>query len=222
MKRQYFGFVVVMLLVGSACAGSSDPATEGGDDSGGSVQDQAVSPASGVSDSGPTQDAPEGSSGADVTDTGSDSKASAEGGSFDRDSFVLCRVLEEHKDELAAIVGFEADPERGVETFSDECNIRGSEPGNFARVQLVPNFTPSILFHIEGYEGLKMPAPELGAEAVSIENDFQPDVVLLLGDFIIDVDAEVIDYETGLTAPPSDAMIAYAARVRDLLTEANA
>lgn len=222
MKHRLVGLVVVMLLIGSACGSSSEPSADGGDNTVGSVQDQEASPASGVSDAGSTEDAPEDSSGAEATDTGSDSEALAEGDSFDRDSFVLCPVIEEHKDELAAIVGFEVDPERGVETFSRECNIRGSEPGDFARVQLVPNFTPSIAVHVEGYEGSPTAAPELGDEAVFVESGVQPHVVFLLGDLIIDVDAEVIDYETGMTAPSREVMTAYALRVRELLAAANA
>lgn len=189
MSRKAWGLIVAMALVVAACSGNGDAA-----DQVGSVADTTA---------------------ADVDPTGT---ASAGGASLDRDSFVLCPAIEEHMDELAAIVGFEVDPEQlGVEAFFGECMINGVEGGDFARVQLArgPESTPAM--YREKYEAPASSAPELGDEAVFIDDWNQPRVLFLLGGLIIDVDAALL-YE----GPPSrDTMIAFAQRVAEILMEEN-
>lgn len=140
----------------------------------------------------------------------------AQGGTagYNRESFVLCPVIEEHKNELASIVGFTADSDRSVETFRFECNIHG-ESGSLVKVQLAPAFTSSIAMHASGYEDPSSAAPELGNDALYVDAPMQPHVIFHMGDLIIDVGAEALD------APNRATMIELAERVRDLLTEAN-
>jgi hypothetical protein len=58
---------------------------------------------------------------------------------YDRTSFVLCPALESHRDELAAIVGLEQNPERAMamSASSRQCFIRGRD-GGFIGVEMPP------------------------------------------------------------------------------------
>jgi hypothetical protein len=189
--------ILMFALVGAACTGATD-------DQAGSVSDTVTSTT--------------GDQAGSVSDTEVSDTAAAGGDSFDRDSFVLCPVIEEHKDELAAIVGFEVDPEQpGVAIGSFECYIDGVEGGDFARVQLGRGFESTPAMYSEGFEAPASPAPELGDEAVFIDDWNQPRVIFLLGGLIVDVDASLV-----YGGPPSrDTMIAFAQRVAELLMEEN-
>jgi hypothetical protein len=133
---------------------------------------------------------------------------------FDRESFVLCPALEAHRDELAAIVGFEQDAERPIALSDSECSIDG-ESGAFARVTLAPAFEPSVEFHVRGFDAPNSPAPALGPNAVFVDVNLQPHVVFAMGSLIIDVDA------AGVETPSRDTMIELAKRVREILRNAN-
>lgn len=131
-----------------------------------------------------------------------------------RDSFILCPALEQHRDELASIIGFEQDAERAIDGFGSECNIRGDH-GAFIRVALAPSYARSISMHVGGYDSEPSPAPELGHDAVFIANGIQPHVVFPMSSLIIDVDSESIQ------TPSRETMIELALRVREILTAAN-
>ncbi len=137
------------------------------------------------------------------------------GAIFDRKTFVLCPVLEEHKSELASIVGFEADPDRQVATFQFECNIHGTDSG-FVKVEIAPAIESSIAMRVTGYEDPVSAAPELGHDALYIDAGMQPHVVFSIRNLIIDVGAE-----DSLQPPSRATMVKLASRVRDLLLEAN-
>lgn len=138
-----------------------------------------------------------------------------ESGGFTRDSFILCPALEDHQEELAGIVGFERDAERGLQVLGNECIVRGEDAG-FARVTLVPAFTRrSIQMYIGGFDAETSPAAELGPDALFVHSNLQPHVVFPMGELIIDVEAE------NLEAPSRETMIELARRVREILTEAN-
>jgi hypothetical protein len=134
-------------------------------------------------------------------------------GKYTRDSFVLCPALEDHREELASIVGFEQDPERGLSGPGSECIVHGEY--SFARVTLLPAFTRSIAMHAQGFDAEASAAPELGADALFIDGALQPHVVFSMGELFIDVDAENIE------KPSRQTMIELATRVREILREAN-
>jgi len=204
-RVQWISLVMVLALVLSACAGSSGTSDEidaGANPNTVETTGQVDSPTTEDTSNSGSADAPE-------TD------ASDSGGSSDGD-LVVCPVIVEHDVELGTILGFEVDPESSGAPTASECFIRGANIVDFAEVELVGSFMPSIEFQVEGYEGVALPAPELGDDAVFIDSDFQPRVVFLLGDRIIDVGAEVEG-----TTLSYDVMIAYALRVKELLVEAN-
>jgi hypothetical protein len=133
---------------------------------------------------------------------------------FTRQSFVLCPALEDHREELASIVGFEQDPERGLSVMSSECIVHGKDFA-FARVTLLPAMVPSIAMHVESFDTEASPAPELGEDAMFVDGALQPHVVFSIGGLFLDVDAENVE------TPSRETMIELALRIRDILTEAN-
>lgn len=133
---------------------------------------------------------------------------------YDRASFVLCDALEPHREELAAIAGFEQDPDRSLSMSRSECVVRGLG-GDFLRVKLQPAMVPSAeAVATMSYDGEASPAPELGAEAWYVD-DYQPHVIFPVGGLILDVASE------NATAPDRATMIELATRVRELLRNAN-
>jgi len=205
-RVQCISLVMALTLVLAACSASGVPSDEtdvGVDRDTGDTTTQIDAPSNADDSSGEATDSPE-------------TEASESVGSFDRDSFVMCPVIEEYDVELASILGFDVAPEGSGQPFPSECFIRGANSSDLASVKLVGNFVPSIDFYVEGYEGVRLPAPELGDGAVFIGDGFQPRVVFPLGDLIIDVGANVEG--DSLT---QDVMIAYALRVKELLVEAN-
>jgi hypothetical protein len=136
-------------------------------------------------------------------------------GGFTRESFVLCPALEPHRDELATLVGFKQNPDRALAVSRSECVIRG-QGGNFARVALLPALVSSIQPYAESsFDAPASPAPELGADAMFVDGVSQPHVVFSMGRLFIDVNAE------NLEKPSREKMIAFATRVREILSEAN-
>lgn len=148
------------------------------------------------------------------SDAGEEDSRAADPGEFDRASFVFCPALEDHREELASIIGFEQDAERPISAFSGECALYGDH-GAFVRVSRAPTVEPSIAFHVSGFEAEVSPAPELGPEAVFVDDGSQPRVVFSIGPLIIDVDA--MNVET----PSRETMIQLASRVREIFIEAN-
>lgn len=135
-------------------------------------------------------------------------------GKFDRARFVLCDALEPHSAELAAIVGFERDPDRAFSVSRSECVVRG-RGGDFARVTLQPAIAPSAeAVATMSYDGDASPAPEIGKDAWYVA-DFQPHVIFPMGGLILDVDASTA------TPPTRATMIELTLKVRDLLRAAN-
>lgn len=147
------------------------------------------------------------------TDTATDTSA-ADRGEFDRASFVFCPALEDHREELASIIGFEQDAERPISAFSGECALYGDH-GAFVRVSRAPSVEPSVAFHVSGFEADVSPAPQLGPDAVFVDDRRQPHVVFSIGPLIIDVDAKNVE------TPSRETMIELASRVREILVEAN-
>jgi hypothetical protein len=141
-------------------------------------------------------------------------QASSRAGAYDRASFVLCPALEDHRAELAAIVGFEHDPAGSIAGVGSECIIRGTRFG-VVRVSLAPAVIRSIAMQVSSYEADAVPAPELGEQAMLVDVSLQPHVVFPLGGLIVDVDAENVE------TPDHATMIALALRVRELLAAAN-
>lgn len=140
--------------------------------------------------------------------------AAAPSGEYTRDSFVLCDAIEPHREELASIVGFEPDPERALSVMSSECVVRGAG-GSFARVSLLPALVPSVALHVQSFDAEASAAPELGPDAMFVDDALQPHVAFAMGPLFIDVDAEHVE------TPSRETMIALALRVREILTEAN-
>lgn len=138
----------------------------------------------------------------------------AASGDFDRESFVLCPALEEHREELVSIVSFEQDAEWNIQRFGSECIVRGRDTG-FVRVAVAPAITGSVAMHVRAFDAETSPAPEVAPDAVFVDVSLQPHVVFSMGALIIDVDAEAIE------APNRQTMIALATRVREILAEAN-
>ena len=203
------GFILAAVLIVAAC---SDGASE---DDAGSVAESLAIPVAETPDSPPSN----GSAGASTV------REPVEEVSLDRDTFILCPVIADHAGELAAIVGLDMDPERGVEeTSANECNIMGANPGDFARVERGSSFDGTVDGYVAGFQGdeiIKTRAMELGRTAVYVTDGYQPHVVFKLGErLIIDVTARV--EKPDMTADPGyEAMIAFAGRVRELLVEAN-
>lgn len=140
--------------------------------------------------------------------------SAADPGEFDRASFVFCPALEGHREELASIIGFEQDAERPISAFSGECVLYGDH-GAFVRVSRAPTVEPSIAFHVSGFEAELSPVPELGPDAVFVDDGRQPHVVFSIGPLIIDVDARNVE------TPSRETMMQLASRVREILIEAN-
>ncbi|MEN8039938.1 MAG: hypothetical protein ABFR95_00360 [Actinomycetota bacterium] len=213
IQRLIYRRGVVLALVGAmvvtACGGVDDSAADV-DTGAQNNSETSVTTGSDTDDTDTTIDD------AVASDDGDVVSESTAGEAFDWDSFVLCPVIEEHKGELAAILGFEIDPERAVETFTRECNIQALNGYDFARVELGFKAMPSVEFKARGYEDPASPEPALGNEAVYIDASDQPHLIFLVGGLIVDVGARVEEM-----ASPRDTLIAYALRVRELLTEAN-
>lgn len=139
------------------------------------------------------------------------------GGSIARADFVMCPALEPVAADLAGIVGFPMDRERGVEAMAGECFVRSEEAG-FLSAALAPAFVRSIDMQAEGYEGHAEPAPGLGDGALIVHDALQPHVIFQLRGNIIDVGAE----SDGTEAPDDGTMLRLATAVRDALAAANA
>lgn len=138
-------------------------------------------------------------------------------GDYDRKSFVLCPALESHREELAAIVGFEQDSDRALSmsATSRKCSIRG-KGGDYIGVEIPPAMISSIERHAtESFGGTASPAPELGDDAMYVDNISKPRVIFSMGPILIDVHA---DYTI---TPDRKTMVALGTRVRDILGEAN-
>lgn len=136
----------------------------------------------------------------------------------DRQSFVLCPALEDHRDELASIVGFEQNPERALamSARSKNCVIRGKD-GGFIGVEIPPAFVKSVELHAtESYDGTASQAPAVSDDAVFVETISQPHLIFSMGPILIDVNAEYY-----ADKPDRDTMVELAMRVRDILLEAN-
>lgn len=137
-----------------------------------------------------------------------------DGDSFTRDSF-SCDLLEPHRAELAGLVGFDPDPARGLESATaEECAIRG-EDGAFARVALAPAIIGSVDVLAQGYDATPVPADGLGEGAVFLGGSTQSNVLFAIGPHVLEVDAELA---AGQPAPTQAALVAFAQRVRELLT----
>ena len=143
-----------------------------------------------------------------------DAGAATGSGEYDRASFVLCPALEGHRAELAALAGFEHDPERSLAGVGAECFVRGMDFG-FVRVAISPAIMRTVEMAAGGFDTPPSPAPELGEDALFVDAGSQPHVFFTMGGLIIDVGAEspsTLDRET---------MMRLAARVRELLEAAN-
>jgi len=147
---------------------------------------------------------------------GSAPATASSGESIARADFVMCPALEPVASQLAGIVGFPMDEERGVEALAGECFVRSEEAG-FLSAALAPAFVRSIDMQAQGYEGHTEPAPSLGDGAVIVHDALQPHVIFPLRDNIIDVGAE----SDGTEAPDDATMLRLATAVRDALAAAN-
>lgn len=130
--------------------------------------------------------------------------------------FQLCPPLELHRDELASIVGFEQDAERALSMSptSRKCFIRGSG-GDFIGVESLPALVKSIEAYAESFDGSSSAVPNLGSDAVFIDDVSQPHVAFRMGSRIINVSAEYIE------KPDQDTMVTLATRVHEILEIVN-
>jgi hypothetical protein len=129
-----------------------------------------------------------------------------------REVFSRCTGIEEHRAELASIVGFQHDPERSVAGVGASCFVRG-RGGDFLRVALAPAMAPSVEMVAKGYDAETSPLPEVAPSAVFVDDGFQPHVVFSLDGLIIDIDAENVE------TPSRETMVRLANRVREILAE---
>ena len=137
-------------------------------------------------------------------------------GTIARADFVMCPALEPIAADLAAIVGFAMDRERGLERLAGECFVR-SEDSGFVSAAVAPAFVRSTAMQAEGYEGRAEPATGPGDGALIVRDALQPHVIFELRGNIIDVGAEA----DGTGAPDDATMLRLATAVRDALLAAN-
>lgn len=152
------------------------------------------------------------------TATSSPGTTAQQAGQFDRKTFILCPALEDHRDELAGIVGFEQNPERSLamSARSSKCAIRG-KGGDFLAVDMVPAMIKSIEQHAtQSFEGSASPVPELGDDAMYVQHTSQPRVIFRMDSILIDVHVE--NYEK---TPDRTTMVSLATRVKEILTNFN-
>jgi len=147
-------------------------------------------------------------------ETADETPRASDDGSYERTSFVLCPALEAHRAELATIVGFEQDADRGMAGLGAECFVRGRR-GNYLRVSLAPAMARSVSMAASSYEGEVTPVPALGNEARFVASGRQPHVLFPMGSLIVDITAE------NDATPTRETMVELALRVRELLVEAN-
>ncbi|HKJ15818.1 MAG TPA: hypothetical protein VJ984_00530 [Xanthomonadales bacterium] len=131
-----------------------------------------------------------------------------------RQSIVLCEALKGHRQELASIVGFQAEMDRSIAGVGSECFVRG-KGGDFIRVAIPPAIVRSTSMYAEHFEGTSNPLPELGEEAYHLDDGSKPHVIFMIGEVIIDVEVDYIE------TPDQDAVVKLALRVRELLQDAN-
>ncbi len=162
------------------------------------------------------------SCGGDTADSesGSAETASATRSSGGRDvaraDFVLCPSIESIAADLAGIVGFQLDEDRGVQAMVGECFVRGEE-SEFVSVALAPAIMSSVAMQASGYEGNQAAVPAFGEEAVMIRDPVQPHLIFELLGQIIDVGVE----GPAGTTPDIGTLIRVATAVRDALLAAN-
>lgn len=135
-----------------------------------------------------------------------------------RQFFILCPALENHRDELASLVGFKQDPKKALSmsASSRECVVRGAD-GSFIGVSMPPAFIKSVEQHAtQSYDGTASPAPEVGNDAMFVDRISQPHLIFTVGPTMIDVYAE-----HDATPPKRATMVTLATRVRDILVDAN-
>jgi hypothetical protein len=129
--------------------------------------------------------------------------------------FVLCPAFETVAADLAELLGFELDADRGVQSSPRECFVRGTQ-AEFVSLALAPAFIQSVTMQASGYEGSASAAPELGATALWIDAPLQPHVIFELDDRILDLGVEL-----SMDAPDRTRVIEAAALTRDALIAAN-
>lgn len=159
-------------------------------------------------------DSPDGDVRADQARTTAQSGERSGTDQYSRETFLLCQPIEEHREELAAIVGFEPDLEREVQGIGAKCFVRSTDLG-FVSVELPPAITRSIAMHARSFGEETNPVPELGEDALFVDAGLQPHVIFGLSGLMIDVGAEALE------RPSRETMIELAIRIRDLLEEAN-
>lgn len=152
-------------------------------------------------------------------DAGGEDAASAPatpaGGEVARRDFVLCPAIEGIAEDLAALADFQIDATRGVEAMAGECHVRGQDAA-FVQVILAPAIVPSVAMQASGYDTPAVAAPELGEQAVVVEDPVQPRAIFRVRGQIIDVGIENSGH------PPDAATIRQAgSMVRDALEKAN-
>lgn len=143
-----------------------------------------------------------------------DAPSAGRSSGYDRKTFVLCPAFENYRDELAAIVGFTQNPERGLSAGGSKCAIRG-KGGDFIGVAMLPAMVNSIEQYVEAFDAPASPVPELGDDAMYGGSVSQPHVVFRMDPLIIAVNAENVE------TPSRETMITLATRVREILTGAN-
>lgn len=134
-----------------------------------------------------------------------------DGESRDVATVAVCDLVLPGQTELLAAFG-STDPlkEAGGIT-SSECRFNLGRVG-FLKVERAPAIMPSVAAWASSYDAASSPAPEVGSEAVYIEDPLQPHVVFAYGGRIWDVGGEY-----GEGSPPRDALVETALLVRKLL-----
>lgn len=98
---------------------------------------------------------------------------------------------------------------------SRQCFIRGNGR-DFIGVEMPPAIINSVQRRAtESFDGTASPAPEVGDDAMYVEDISQPRVIFSMGSILIDVQAEYTK------TPDRNTMVTLASRVRDILAEAN-
>ncbi len=133
-----------------------------------------------------------------------------------RADFVLCPAIESIAADLAGIVGFQLDEDRGVQAMVGECFVRGEE-SEFVSVALAPAIMSSVGMQASGYEGSQAAVPAFGEDAVMIRDPVQPHLIFELLGQIIDVGVE----GPAGTTPDTGTVIRVATAARDALLAAN-
>lgn len=123
----------------------------------------------------------------------------------------VCDLVLPAQSELLAAFGSSDPVQEAGGIVSSECRFNLGRAG-FLKVERAPAATPSVAAWASSHDAQSSPAPEVGRDAVFVDDPLQPHVVFAYGDRVWDVGGE---YDEG--TPPRDALIRTARIVQGLL-----